>query len=101
MANGIPFVKGKDEARVVDAFCALYNYRTEVANEAGELGPNPLTREEFTLSKIKEYIQEVVVGFEGHVAAETARAAAIIKAKEEVVLDSVSAIAVVEEVIRP
>lgn len=46
----------------IDAFGDLYNYQSTVAVD-GKQVPNPVSKKEFALEKVNNYVQEVFVSF--------------------------------------
>lgn len=61
--------------RIVDAFCAVYNYQTTIPDNGGTI-PNPENKNQFAKRMLARYVKDVVKGYEANLAAEAARVTA-------------------------
>lgn len=67
-------------ARVIDALCGAYGYRTETSPGV----PNPQTRPQFAREQVRNFIASAVRAWEGRQAGESASQQAMAKADQEV-----------------
>jgi hypothetical protein len=68
--------------RIRAAFSAAYNYQATIPDPSnpGQTIPNPETAQQHMVRRIREYVKEVVKGYEATTAGNTARQAAATQA---------------------